>query len=193
MQKENARIHVGEGNRGFSLVELIIVIAIMAILVGVMAPQLIKYIEKTNVSADVQLCDAIHTAIVTACMDPAVLADPHSQAAISWYTTGPHDGTQFWLKQFAYVDDSTAFGSAVIDTLGLTSTTGADVHAELKAQFRSSPAKTTGALGVMVMPGNGNFHIYISNSDNTGEKNSYSPAQGGSNNDKVIMAPAWVD
>ncbi|HAL02696.1 MAG TPA: hypothetical protein DCP07_05005, partial [Lachnospiraceae bacterium] len=35
-----------KNNKGFSLVELIIVIAIMAILVGVMAPQLIKYIEK---------------------------------------------------------------------------------------------------------------------------------------------------
>ena len=46
-------------NKGFSLVELIIVIAIMAILVGLMAPQLIKYIEKTNVSSDEQLLDSV--------------------------------------------------------------------------------------------------------------------------------------
>lgn len=193
MQKENARNHVGRSNGGFSLVELIIVIAIMAILVGVMAPQLIKYIEKTNISSDVQLCDTIHTAIYYACSDPAVLADPASQTAINWYTIGPADGTVFWLKQFAYVDDSTAFGRAVIDTLGINATTGAEVHAALKAQFRSSPAKETGELGVMVMPGNGYFHIYIKNSDNTGEKVGYTPAQGGSNNDKVIMAPAWID
>ena len=62
-----------KNNKGFSLVELIIVIAIMAILVGVMAPQLIKYIEKTNVSSDVQLCDSIRTALTTACMDPDVV------------------------------------------------------------------------------------------------------------------------
>ena len=55
-----------KNNKGFSLVELIIVIAIMAILVGVMAPQLIKYIEKTNVSADTQLADTCKTAITTA-------------------------------------------------------------------------------------------------------------------------------
>ena len=63
-----------KNNKGFSLVELIIVIAIMAILVGVMAPQLIKYIEKTNVSSDVQLCDTVREAVQTAMMDPSVIA-----------------------------------------------------------------------------------------------------------------------
>ncbi|MDF2801615.1 MAG: prepilin-type N-terminal cleavage/methylation domain, partial [Anaerocolumna sp.] len=35
-------------NKGFSLVELIIVIAIMAILSGALAPQLIKYLDKSR-------------------------------------------------------------------------------------------------------------------------------------------------
>ena len=39
-------------NKGFSLIELIVVIAIMAILVGAMAPQVTKYIEKSRKSAD---------------------------------------------------------------------------------------------------------------------------------------------
>ena len=65
-----------KNNKGFSLVELIIVIAIMAILVGVMAPQLIKYIEKTNVSSDIQTCDSIRTAIMTAALDPDVAKLP---------------------------------------------------------------------------------------------------------------------
>ncbi|MBR3104787.1 MAG: prepilin-type N-terminal cleavage/methylation domain-containing protein, partial [Lachnospiraceae bacterium] len=62
-----------KNNKGFSLVELIIVIAIMAILVGVMAPQLIKYIEKSKVSADTQLADTVHSALLTAMMDPEVV------------------------------------------------------------------------------------------------------------------------
>lgn len=39
-------------DKGFSLVELIIVVAIMAVLVVVLAPQYLKYVEKSRVSAD---------------------------------------------------------------------------------------------------------------------------------------------
>lgn len=49
-------------NKGFSLVELIIVIAIMAILAGALAPQLIKYINKSRLSSDVQTGSAIQSA-----------------------------------------------------------------------------------------------------------------------------------
>lgn len=66
------------GNKGFSLVELIIVIAIMAILIGVMAPQLLKYVERSRQSKDVQTVDSVHTAVVTAMLDPAVDDAPSS-------------------------------------------------------------------------------------------------------------------
>lgn len=68
-----------KNNKGFSLVELIIVIAIMAVLVGIMAPQLIKYIEKANVSADLQILDSVYDAVVYASVDPEVVLDPDSQ------------------------------------------------------------------------------------------------------------------
>lgn len=50
-------------NKGFSLVEIIIVIAIMAILAGALAPQLIKYIDKSRKSTDVQIAQTIATAV----------------------------------------------------------------------------------------------------------------------------------
>ena len=58
-----------KNNKGFSLVELIVVIAIMAVLVGVLAPQLIKYVEKSR-----EATDNIATALKTYYADEEVAA-----------------------------------------------------------------------------------------------------------------------
>jgi len=59
------------GNKGFSLVELIVVIAIMAVLVGVLAPTLIKNVEKSRKSKDEQNLDTVRGAITTMLADEA--------------------------------------------------------------------------------------------------------------------------
>ena len=53
-----------KGNKGFSLVELIIVIAIMAVLIAVLAPQFIKYVEQSKRSRDIQSADQIREAFL---------------------------------------------------------------------------------------------------------------------------------
>lgn len=66
MKKENMN------NKGFSLVELIIVIAIMAILIVVLAPQYLKYVEKSRNSTDMQNATEIVNAIQVYAADPDV-------------------------------------------------------------------------------------------------------------------------
>ena len=64
-------------NKGFSLVELIIVIAIMAVLVGVLAPQFIKYVESSRQSTDIDAVAEYKTAIET------YVADEGSKAGVT--------------------------------------------------------------------------------------------------------------
>lgn len=56
-------------NKGFSLVELIVVIAIMAILVGVAVPVYTSYIGKANAAKDEQLLGEINSAFMVAAVD----------------------------------------------------------------------------------------------------------------------------
>lgn len=57
-------------NKGFSLVELIIVIAIMAILIVVLAPQYLKYVEKSRNSTDLQSITELKDACEVWAADP---------------------------------------------------------------------------------------------------------------------------
>lgn len=52
-----------KNNKGFSLIELIIAIAILVILTGLLAPQFMKYIEKSRLAKDLQSLDSVYTAV----------------------------------------------------------------------------------------------------------------------------------
>ena len=81
-------------NKGFSLVELIIVIAIMAILIAVLAPQYIKYVEKSRRSADLDNYQAIINAVQTAYSDEDYNS---SLAGTTAFTVQGHKGSSVTL------------------------------------------------------------------------------------------------
>lgn len=153
----------GMGNKGFSLVELIIVIAIMAILIGVMAPQLLRYVERTRVSSDTQLADSVRTAVRTAMMDPVVLNDATSTTGIASFNAAA-------TTQATAIDLSTLTGTqfvaAIEETLGVTAL--ADVANEL--QSTPNVAGTSMTINVWSIGGN-DVGVVITNS-NDGAGNS---------------------
>lgn len=174
-----------KNNKGFSLVELIIVIAIMAILVGVIAPQLILYIEKSRVAADTQYCDSIREAITIACSDITVINDSASQPAIEWYMSFPGDGgDSYWTKEFAYgyTSGNTAFGRTVRDIMGWEVGDQAEVLSGIR-----SKAKDHGCnMGIRNANSN-TMYVYITNSDRQCNGNFTSSPE------NCICAPVWSE
>ena len=131
-------------NKGFSLVELIIVIAIMAILVGVIAPQLIRYIEKANISADVATLDSVRSAITYAISDPAYATSDETVTATGTFGKSGSDIANKIMT--TTVDSDTGFKSK-----GLKSSKGSAVGYSIEDK--------TNKVEVSIGDGDGMFKI----------------------------------
>ena len=132
--------------KGFSLVELIIVMAIMAILVGVVASQVLPYMEKSRMSKDQQQLSSLATDIVSAI----------SQSESSVSSFGPvqlnackdNDATYgggTWVKELGLLRSSD----------GVTVTSVTDIEKTIVGKFKSKSAtKDANAKKVMVQYSN---------------------------------------
>lgn len=137
-------------NKGFSMVELIIVIAIMAILAGALAPTLIKYVNKSRMSSDVTTASTIATACSSGLAD--IKAEDDSK---NYY------GQTYTIASITGASDS--FGSVVKEALGGKTPTpkykknsasvfvvkfsGSATSADVNVTVYASKAATLGTVG----------------------------------------------
>lgn len=79
-------------NKGFSLVELIVVIAVMGILAVTLAPRLTSYIEKTRMASDKEVVNTIMTAVRYGLVDEEIY-DAFFDTGVAEETSS---GSQIW-------------------------------------------------------------------------------------------------
>lgn len=113
-------------NKGFSLVELIIVIAIMAVLVGVLAPQYLKYVKSSKISTDITNAENIATSFSVALAD-ATIPLPATGASTT-YTTLP-SGLSISTWPTSKLDPSTSNWNVTLNEFGVAQITlsGAEI------------------------------------------------------------------
>jgi type IV pilus assembly protein PilA len=139
--------------KGFSLVELIIVMAIMAILVGVVASQVIPYMEKSRQSKDQQQLSEICTAMVS-----AIAQSPVQVGSINSGTT-----------LGALSNDTGAAGTNIADNVADLLSSGAgsgdlgDIQDAFVGKFKSSAYKNATAIYVSYNAGTTKVYV-LSNS-----------------------------
>ena len=118
-------------NKGFSLIELIIVIAIMAVLVAIIAPNLTKYLGSSKKNTDKKNADELASQIQTCITDYETENGYIGACSISWSSTGASTtNATFQSMLNAAITSSTASkevtNSYATANVALKGSTGAD-------------------------------------------------------------------
>lgn len=139
-------------NKGFSLVELIIVIAIMAVLIAVLAPQFLRYVERSRLGTDNTAIGEVANAVKAAAASERINTEmgTNSPVTIEIPTTGTGGpvvcsgtspllqaeldatlGTNLLLRSSTYTGAATAPTVVATVTGGAIVVTGTDYVSEV--------------------------------------------------------------
>jgi prepilin-type N-terminal cleavage/methylation domain-containing protein len=108
-----------KSNKGFTLVELVVVIVILAILIGVSVAGYSKYIGQSKINTDVQNAEIIRSAVVNAQAETGVYEVLKSMSSNA-------EAFKITVNNTGYTIEATdnAFKTAILEQLQVTSDTG---------------------------------------------------------------------
>lgn len=136
-------------NKGFSLIELIIVIAIMAILIGIVGTQVVPYIEKSKQAKDEQVISSILTNATTAF---ASNAETYDVADTQTFNIGDSTNTTKVYQEFVTLSGFTSLSDF---TNKMSSKAGKSITA-----VTITRAANTGVITVHVTAGTGYTNVF---------------------------------
>ena len=96
LERVNKMMKLKKDQKGFSLVEMVIVIAIMAVIISILAPQFLRYIETSRRGEDADLVGVIHRVLSAAMADTDIDDRPvggYGGAGASKHLSDLEDGT----------------------------------------------------------------------------------------------------
>ena len=119
-------------NKGFSLVELIIVIAIMVVLIAVLAPQYLKYVEKSRVASDQTTIVEYINAMQVLAADPEVTLDSGESYTLTSGANSPTIAVSGDLQNLLTTQGMLDATAAAGGTLQSTAYNAAEMDIELE-------------------------------------------------------------
>lgn len=145
--KNKIQKYLSGEREGFSLVELIIVIAIMAILIGIIALAVIPYLEKSRVGKDQQTIDTVYSAF------QATIAEKEIQTPLNF---------DLPLNTEAAPN---SFEAKFLEAIGSGDKKGADICGKLA----SKDAKASGKITCSFDPGTNKIEVYATGTKGDGK------------------------